>query len=79
MPGGDGALRYPGPMIVTAAESEALARAVVALREGLLVAFPTETVYGLGANARDPAAVSHRLAGVLRAVSRPDVAQGLWR
>src|SRR5450755_4720015 len=31
--------------------------AVQALRDGDLVAFPTETVYGLGANARNPAAV----------------------
>src|SRR5450631_2107835 len=31
--------------------------AVQALRDGELVAFPTETVYGLGANARNPAAV----------------------
>jgi L-threonylcarbamoyladenylate synthase len=31
--------------------------AVKALRDGELVAFPTETVYGLGANAADPAAV----------------------
>lgn len=31
--------------------------AVTALRNGELVAFPTETVYGLGANARDPAAL----------------------
>ena len=31
--------------------------AVQALRDGELVAFPTETVYGLGANAQDPAAV----------------------
>lgn len=31
--------------------------AVAALRDGELVAFPTETVYGLGANARDPAAL----------------------
>ncbi|MGE5579827.1 MAG: L-threonylcarbamoyladenylate synthase [Bacillota bacterium] len=30
----------------------------VALRQGGLVAFPTETVYGLGANALDPLAVS---------------------
>ena len=28
-----------------------------ALRDGDLVAFPTETVYGLGANAANPAAV----------------------
>ena len=33
-----------------------IARAVELLRAGQLVAFPTETVYGLGANARDAAA-----------------------
>jgi L-threonylcarbamoyladenylate synthase len=32
--------------------------AVQALRDGDLVAFPTETVYGLGANAQNPAAVA---------------------
>lgn len=35
----------------------AIARAGEMLRAGGLVAFPTETVYGLGANARDPQAV----------------------
>ena len=35
----------------------AIARAAELLRAGRLVAFPTETVYGLGANALDPAAV----------------------
>ncbi|WP_449241653.1 L-threonylcarbamoyladenylate synthase [Desulfoscipio gibsoniae] len=39
----------------------------VALREGGLVAFPTETVYGLGANALDARAV----AGIYRAKGRP--------
>ena len=34
-----------------------LEAAVTALRDGELVAFPTETVYGLGANAQNPAAV----------------------
>ena len=34
--------------------------AVQALRDGELVSFPTETVYGLGANAQNPAAVSLR-------------------
>lgn len=38
--------------------SEAIARAVQLLRAGELVAFPTETVYGLGADARNPAAVA---------------------
>jgi L-threonylcarbamoyladenylate synthase len=40
-----------------APEAEALARAAEVLRRGGLVAFPTETVYGLGANALDAAAV----------------------
>jgi len=35
----------------------AIARAAALLRAGGTVAFPTETVYGLGANALDPAAV----------------------
>ena len=34
-----------------------IARAGELLRTGRLVVFPTETVYGLGANALDPAAV----------------------
>ena len=37
--------------------AHALADAVRCLRNGQLVAFPTETVYGLGADARDPDAV----------------------
>ena len=41
---------------MTPAEDE-LHRAAQLLRGGKLVAFPTETVYGLGANALDPAAV----------------------
>ncbi|MGD9693449.1 MAG: L-threonylcarbamoyladenylate synthase [Phycisphaerales bacterium] len=36
-----------------------LTHAVLRLREGRLVAFPTETVYGLAADARNPAAVRH--------------------
>jgi L-threonylcarbamoyladenylate synthase len=39
-------------------EDEQLLPAAKALRHGQLVAFPTETVYGLGANANDPAAVA---------------------
>ncbi|WP_420128705.1 L-threonylcarbamoyladenylate synthase [Longimicrobium sp.] len=38
-------------------DPEALRRAAEVLRGGGLVAFPTETVYGLGAHALDPAAV----------------------
>ena len=36
---------------------EEIQEAVEALRAGELVAFPTETVYGLGANANNPDAV----------------------
>jgi L-threonylcarbamoyladenylate synthase len=39
-------------------DPKAIARAAELLRAGGTVAFPTETVYGLGANALDPAAVA---------------------
>ncbi len=39
-------------------DPEIISRAAGLLRGGRLVAFPTETVYGLGANALDPAAVA---------------------
>jgi L-threonylcarbamoyladenylate synthase len=42
---------------VTRATQVEIEAAVQALRDGELVAFPTETVYGLGANAQNPAAV----------------------
>lgn len=44
-----------------------IAIAAALLREGRLVAFPTETVYGLGANALDASAVE----GIYRAKGRP--------
>ncbi len=44
-----------------------IARAAAILRSGGLVAFPTETVYGLGASALDPQAV----AGIFRVKGRP--------
>jgi L-threonylcarbamoyladenylate synthase len=47
---------------------EDLARAAEILRSGGLVAFPTETVYGLGANALNPAAVAR----IFAAKQRPD-------
>ena len=37
---------------------ELIARAAALLRQGGVVAFPTETVYGLGANALDPTAIA---------------------
>jgi L-threonylcarbamoyladenylate synthase len=42
---------------VTGAGAPAIARAAALLGQGKLVCFPTETVYGLGANALDPTAV----------------------
>jgi L-threonylcarbamoyladenylate synthase len=41
----------------TAPDTAAIAQAAETIRAGGIVAFPTETVYGLGANALDPAAV----------------------
>jgi L-threonylcarbamoyladenylate synthase len=49
------------------ATQKELEEAVTALRNGDLVAFPTETVYGLGANARDAAALRR----VFEAKGRP--------
>ena len=46
---------------------DALARAGALIREGRLVAFPTETVYGLGANALDAKAVK----SIFEAKGRP--------
>jgi L-threonylcarbamoyladenylate synthase len=54
--------------LISAATSEAIATAAQALRDGALVAFPTETVYGLGADARNPAALRRLYA----AKGRPD-------
>ncbi len=51
---------------IEASDAE-IAAAVTALRAGELVAFPTETVYGLGADAANPAA----LARVYQAKGRP--------
>ena len=50
----------------TAEAQNALDRAAEILRAGGLVAFPTETVYGLGANALDPAAVARIFAAKQR-------------
>jgi L-threonylcarbamoyladenylate synthase len=52
---------------VLPADAESIAQASAILRGGGLVAFPTETVYGLGANALDEQAV----AGIFAAKGRP--------
>ncbi|RUL87397.1 L-threonylcarbamoyladenylate synthase [Tautonia sociabilis] len=52
-------------------DAPALAEAAVLLRSGGLVAFPTETVYGLGADATNPAAVSRIFAAKGRPPTNP--------
>ncbi len=49
----------------------AIAEAAQALRQGLLVAFPTETVYGLGAHALQPEAVARIYAAKGRPPDNP--------
>jgi L-threonylcarbamoyladenylate synthase len=44
-------------MVMVRLPQEEIDRAVAALRDGEVVAFPTETVYGLGADAQNPDAV----------------------
>src|SRR5580704_15349826 len=48
-----------------------LTRAAELLRAGRLVAFPTETVYGLGANALDPEAVRRIFEAKGRPITSP--------
>src|ERR1700716_1175557 len=55
------------PTRIVAADRDSIAQGAKLLREGRLVAFPTETVYGLGANALDENAV----AAIFAAKERP--------
>jgi L-threonylcarbamoyladenylate synthase len=55
------------PNKALAVDLEAVRQAAAALRRGGLVVFPTETVYGLGANALDPEAVER----IYRVKGRP--------
>jgi L-threonylcarbamoyladenylate synthase len=52
---------------LTTVDSQEIRRAAELIRQGGLVAFPTETVYGLGANALDAAAVGR----IFQAKGRP--------
>lgn len=64
-----GSAEEPGRVRPTGTEDEkasALEAATLAVRNGKLVVLPTDTVYGIGADAFDPAAV----AGLLRAKGR---------
>lgn len=56
----------PAPLILSASPCD-LARAATLLAKGALVAFPTETVYGVGADARD----GHAVAAIYTAKGRP--------
>ena len=62
---------------VLPANEESLALAARLLREGQLVAFPTETVYGLGANALDAEAVKAIFAAKGRPADNPLIAH-IW-
>src|SRR5438105_10602636 len=52
-------------------DQAAIAQAAAVLRAGGLVAFPTETVYGLGANALDAAAVARIFTAKGRPATNP--------
>jgi len=52
-------------------DPETMERAGRVLRDGWLVAFPTETVYGLGGNARDSAAIARIYAAKGRPATNP--------
>ena len=66
----DAMSRAAVPMPTTASDA-AIRRAVAALRVGELVAFPTETVYGLGADAMNPDAVRRIFAAKGRQADHP--------
>jgi L-threonylcarbamoyladenylate synthase len=70
-----GSLRVPETIQLTVSPMgephSSIVRAASLLREGKLVAFPTETVYGLGADATNPAAVAAIFAAKERPASDP--------
>jgi len=57
--------------MIVPASAETIDRAARLLREGKLVSFPTETVYGLGADARNAAAVRRIFAAKKRPADHP--------
>src|SRR2546430_3603774 len=71
--------------VILPATSESIAQAVALLKRGELVAFPTETVYGLGADASNDSAVAKIFAAKQRPVDHPLIVHlgredelGLW-
>src|SRR5437588_11111846 len=57
--------------LVLSADAAGIEHAATILHRGGLVAFPTETVYGLGAHALDPAAVARIFAAKGRPPHNP--------
>ena len=57
--------------MILSASPAAIAQAALALRDGQLVGLPTETVYGLAANATDDAAVAKIFAAKGRPAEHP--------
>ncbi len=55
------------PALILEPDEDSMAKAVLSLHQGLLVAFPTETVYGLGADACNEKAI----ASIFAAKGRP--------
>lgn len=62
------------PRVLPALAPESIALAAQLLRDGELVAFPTETVYGLGARALDPVHVARIFAAKGRPTTHPLIA-----
>ncbi len=64
----------PLPPRIAAADAQSIAEAAALLRTGELVAFPTETVYGLGGRALDPASLARIFAAKGRPATHPLIA-----
>ena len=65
-------------MAIVNADDQAIGRAAALLRTGRLVAFPTETVYGLGGDATSDAAVARIYAAKGRPAHNPLIVPALW-
>lgn len=64
-----GSFAYPAgtaTLLLPAGTAAAVSHALAVLRQGGLVAFPTDTVYGVGARAGDPSAVARLYTAKLR-------------
>ncbi len=70
---------YLEPVLSASPDDPAIAHGAELLRAGRLVAFPTETVYGLGANALDPSAVDRIYAAKGRPAYNPLIVHAATR